>query len=235
LIDLRLGDCLEVMPTIPSGSVDLLLTDPPYFLPAKHYCTRKDFPRSLGDLSILEHFYRDFFAECARVIKPTGFLYVFCDGQSYPVFYVTAYRHVRKLVPLIWDKMNSINGFSWRHQHEIILFAEMDESPAVPTGDGDIIQCRPVPVDARIHPAEKPVKLLRQLIRKSAPEGGVVLDPFAGSGAVGEAAYLEGRDFIGVEASPEYYAEAQKRLAGLEEQKQSVGFDEVPLLSGATL
>jgi site-specific DNA-methyltransferase (adenine-specific) len=175
------GDCLEVLRDLPDASVDAVVTDPPYFLPAKHYNTRKEFPRSLSDLSILEHFFRDFFTECVRVLKPTGCLYTFCDGQSYPVFFVTAYRYFRRLAPLVWDKMTSINGYSWRHQHELILYAEMNRAPLVPTGDGDIIRCRAVPVNSRMHPAEKPVELLQRLVEKSTVSIAMVLDPFMGS------------------------------------------------------
>jgi site-specific DNA-methyltransferase (adenine-specific) len=167
-------------------------------------------------LSILEHFFRDFFTECVRVLKPTGCLYTFCDGQSYPVFFVTAYRYFRRLAPLVWDKMTSINGYSWRHQHELILYAEMNRAPLVPTGDGDIIRCRAVPVNSRMHPAEKPVELLQRLVEKSTVSIAMVLDPFMGSGATGVAAVQTGRKFIGVEISEEYCTIARERLAKAE-------------------
>lgn len=218
MIDLRLGDALEVVGGLPEASVDLVLTDPPYFLPARHYCTRKHFARSLSDLSMLEHFFRDWFAEAARVLKPTGVLYVFCDGQSYPVFYVCAYRHVKRAVPLVWDKVVSINGFSWRHQHELILFAEMPKAPPVKTGDGDVIRCRAVGIDDRDHPAEKPIELLEKLIAKSTTAGDVVLDAFMGSGATGEACIRLGRSFIGIDSDPTYYELAQRRIAQAQQQ-----------------
>lgn len=63
----------------------------------------------------------------------------------------------------------------------------------------------------RVHLTEKPVELLRELV-KLCPPGGVVLDPFAGSGATGVAALLEGRRFLGVELSHEYHAIAKARL-----------------------
>lgn len=210
------GDALAILRTLPDASVDAVVTDPPYFLPARHYATRKDWPRSLSDLSILEHFFRDVFAECARVLRRSGVWYVFCDGQSYPVFFSLLYRHVRRAVPLIWDKQVSINGYSWRHQHELIVFAEMDEAPSVPTGDGDVIRCRAVPVEERAHPAEKPIDLLRRLISKNVPRGGVVLDPFAGSGATLAAAALDGISAIGIESEAAYVEIARARCSNVE-------------------
>lgn len=65
-----------------------------------------------------------------------------------------------------------------------------------------------------IHPTEKPVALLEILIRTSCPEGGLVGDFFAGSGAAGEACHFTGRNYIGCEVNPEYAAAAQARLRG---------------------
>jgi site-specific DNA-methyltransferase (adenine-specific) len=214
------GDCLEVLAGLKPASADILLTDPPYFLPAAHYSTRSRTFRSLSDLSILEHFFRSVFAESRRVLTPQAFAYVFCDGQSYPVMYATAYAHFRAVRPLIWNKVVSINGYGWRHQHELILYAESEESPSIPTGDGDVLECRAVKIDERKHLAEKPVSLLERLVRKSAyrrfPDdpAGVVLDPFGGSFSVAEACVRAGRGFVGIEREERYCDEAARRLAG---------------------
>lgn len=65
-----------------------------------------------------------------------------------------------------------------------------------------------------IHPTEKPVELLAILLRTSCPEGGLVGDFFAGSGACGEAAAMVGRAYIGTEIDPEYHRKATERLNG---------------------
>jgi DNA modification methylase len=197
------------MKSMPDKSVDAVITDPPYFLPATHYSTRSRSARSLSDLSMLEHFYHDIFVELARVTKPTGSWYVFCDGQSYPAFYVSAYPHVKALRPLIWDKVVSFNGYTWRHQHEIIMFAELPEAKPIPTGDGDILRNRAVPINDREHLAEKPTDLLAQLVRKC---GQIIFDPFVGGGSTGEAVLDEGKKFIGCEIDPTYFAIAEKRV-----------------------
>lgn len=62
------------------------------------------------------------------------------------------------------------------------------------------------------HPTVKPVTLLRYLVRLITPPGGLVLDPFAGSGSTGVAALAEGREFLGVELTPEYAEIAKARL-----------------------
>lgn len=65
------------------------------------------------------------------------------------------------------------------------------------------------------HPTVKPVQLLRYLCRLITPPGGLVLDPFMGSGSTGAAALTEGRRFIGIEQEPEYHAVAQARIAAV--------------------
>lgn len=211
-MDLRNENCIDGLDKLQPNSVDLLLTDPPYFLPAMHYQTRRQFARNLADLSILEFFFDAVLAKCIRVLKETAFIYIFCDGQSYPIFYVKLYQYVKSLRPLVWDKMTSINGYSWRHQHELILFAEMPKAPPIKTGDGDILKHRAVKIDDRIHPAQKPLPLLSDLIEKSCPAKGVVLDPFMGSGATGEACEYLGRQFIGFEIDKKYYEQAKAKL-----------------------
>ena len=210
------GDSLDLMGALPDGCVDSVVTDPPYFLPAAHYSTRKVWPRSLGELGILEGFYKQFFPQAARVITKSGVMYCFCDGQSYPVFYANGYASFKSQRPLIWDKLVSFNGFSWRHQHELILFAVKHESENVPTGDGDILRFRVVPIEKREHPAEKPIDLMAALISKSIPSGGTVLDPFTGAGSTLMAAKKLGRHFLGFEISEEYFAIAQRRIESVE-------------------
>lgn len=209
------ADCLEEdgLKSLPDASIDLLVTDPPYFLPVIHYQTRKKNVRNFADMGIVEHFFKDVFKEIQRVMKPSGRLYIFCDGQSYPIFYYHLYPFVKSLRPLIWDKKTSINGYSWRHQHELIIFAEMPEARPVPSGDGDILRFNAVKIDERSHPAEKPVELLMQLIKKSSVEGNIVLDPFGGSGSTARAAQNLNRRFIVFEKGKDYAENAERKLS----------------------
>ena len=208
-----LGDCVEEMRKLEENSVDLIIADPPYFMPLKHYATRKYFNRNFADIGLIEYFFRDVFAEFKRVLKPTGRIYLFCDGQSYPLFWYHMFQFCKNARPLIWNKKTSINGYSWRHQHELILFAEMPETKPVPTGDGDILEYRAVKVGDRKHPAEKPVELLKRFIEKSSEEGDVVLDCFAGSGSLGDACKELNRNFILIEKEPCYYDILKSKFA----------------------
>ena len=65
------------------------------------------------------------------------------------------------------------------------------------------------------HPTVKPTDLMKYLVRMVTPKGGVVLDPFMGSGSTGKAAKLEGFDFIGIEMDEEYFLLAKSRIDGI--------------------
>lgn len=206
-------DCTEALKDMEDNSVDLIVTDPPYFLPVNSYVGKRGegyVKRHLADTSVLKGFFKQVFAELFRVLKPTGTIYVFCDGQSYPIFYEAMFPYCKYVRPLIWDKMVSYNGYTWRHQHEIIAWGELGEGHRVPTGDGDILKCRGVLQKDRNHPAEKPVELIKKLIAKhEAAE--IVLDPFMGSGSVAVAASQLGRKYVGFELNEDFCNTANRR------------------------
>jgi len=204
------GDAVELMENIDNESVDLILTDPPYFIPARHYATRKQFSRSFADIGLIEYFFRDVFSHFKRILKPTGHLLIFCDGQSYPLFYWHTFLFTKAVRPLIWDKLVSFSGYSWRHQHELILYGEMPEARPIKTGDGDILKHRAVNVNNRLHPAEKPIKLLEEMILKL--DSHVIIDTFMGSGSTGVACKNLNRRFIGIEKDEKYFEIAKQRI-----------------------
>jgi len=208
------GDCLEELPNLKDNSIDIILTDPPYFLPINSYVGTREKGykhRTLADTSILKGYFKQVFTEFDRITKPNGIWYVFCDGQSYPIFYECAFPFAKPTRPLIWDKLVSYNGYTWRHQHEIILWCEREETKRVPTGDGDIIKCRGVRQKERYHPAEKPVELLQKLLEKHKDHKSV-LDPYAGSGSVGIACMNTNHEYICIEKDEKYFDIMTKRV-----------------------
>ena len=214
------GDCQEVLPTLPDSSVDMVLTDPPYFLPVNSYVGTREkgyAGRTLADTSILKGYFKNVLSELARILRANGTFYIFCDAQSYPVFYEVMFPHCKHVRLLVWDKTVSYNGYTWRHQHELIAWGEREETERVPTGDGDVIRCRGVLQKDRHHPAEKPVELLSRLIRKH-PSANLILDPYLGSGSTAIAARALNRKYVGIELNPDYVKIARQRL-GVELEK----------------
>jgi len=208
-------DCLEGLDKVDDNSIDLIVSDPPYYLPTQTYCpTRKQnrYTRTLSDTSIFKTYFEMIFKKLDRVLKDTGSFYVFCDAQSYPIFYQVMFplcKHVRLLV---WDKLVSYNGYTWRHQHELIAWGEREKSKPIPTGDGDVIKCRGVLQKDRKHLAEKPIAILEKIISKHVKKDLVVCDPYIGSGSTALACKNIGVNFIGFEIDENYYNISLQRL-----------------------
>jgi len=228
------GDCLDIMPNIKKKSMDLIITDPPYFLPINSYVgTRENGynKRSLADTSILKGFFERVFKEFDRIIKDDGSFYVFCDAQSYPIFYNAIYPYCNHVRLIIWDKLVSYNGYTWRHQHELILWGEKENTERIPTGEGDIIKYRGVLQENRLHPAEKPAGLLRILIKKH-KDALNILDPFAGSGTTMYACQDLRRNCVSIELDENYCEVVKKRCFNRTFLDREVEYDFVHLNGG---
>jgi site-specific DNA-methyltransferase (adenine-specific) len=205
------GDARVLSEAIPDGSVDLVLIDPPYFLPAAHYQNRKNWPRTLSDLVMIESYFDWVALEARRILKDKGVFVTFCDGQSYPIFYVKLYRIYDRLIDIVWDKGRIGLGGGIRRQHEWLLMG----APGSAGWNGwstSIIQCSPVPSKDRIHPAEKPTELLQKIIELAAPAGGIVCDFFSGSGSACVAAWLAYRRYLAFELDTNYAEAARQRV-----------------------
>lgn len=208
------GDARELAKAVPDESIDLIVTDPPYFLPVNTYVGTREkgyCKRQLGDMSVMQTYFDVMFGLLLSKLKKTGTAYIFCDGQSYPLIYRSMFPFFKYVRPLIWDKVVSYNGYTWRHQHEIIAWGEGYEAKRIPTGDGDVLQCRGVLQKNRLHAAEKPVELMVQLIDKH-KDAKVVFDPYAGSSPVAVAVKLLGREFLAFEIDPETAEMARRRV-----------------------
>ncbi len=210
---LILGDCRDILPTL--GKVDAVVTDPPYAVPTI-VAAGREVTRNVGDLSMIETAYGVHAALWADLLGDVGRAFVFCDGASYPSVYRAMYGRY-SLASLVWAKGRIGMGREFRKSHELIIHGWRSATPVFADGVGrpDVLSFPAVPKDERIHPAEKPVPLLRELLTVCGP---LVLDPFMGSGATGEAAIASGRDFIGCEIDARNFDIACKRIEDAQRQ-----------------
>ena len=201
------GDCLEILGTeIKDDSIDLIITDPPFFMPASHYQSRKGWQRKYSDLTPLKVFWTEITKEMARVLKPSGHCFVFCNCDSYPVFYEPMYNHFDKLKSIIWNKTRVGLGRIFRNQHEMIIWARWKGHKFNNDGKlrADVLNYPATLSRKRKHPVEKPVDLLKDLIEPTTIEGDTVLDLFAGGGSLGEASECLNRNSILIELESDY-------------------------------
>lgn len=219
------GDALAIMRDLPDESVDAVVTDPPYSSGGRREnarSLRKSMTRSVADedwipgdsMSTAGFIWtmRTFAMEARRVLRPGGHLLAFIDWRMYPNLAVALESaDLRQHPTLVWDKTQIGMGSIFRNQHEWIChFTAGSALPPQRRDVGNVLRCQPV--RAGDHPTEKPVDLMRTLLSVVCPPGGIVLDPFMGSGATGVAAVAERCRFIGSELSPRYQAVAERHL-----------------------
>lgn len=209
------GDALEEMRKLPRNCIDLILTDPPFFTPSVHYQSRVKWQRTFADLSPLKVFWTDVTEEVCRILKKQGHFIVFCNCDSFSVFYEPMYNSFEVTKSLVWNKREIGLGRIWRHQHELIIAARNSDCKFNDKGKlrRDVISVKATRSEKRTHPVEKPIKLLKELIEPTTLEGDVVLDMFCGSGTTLCAAQQLGRKWIGIDLNPNYVDIAQKNIS----------------------
>ena len=236
-VDLRRGDCLELMPLIPSESVDMILCDLPFGT------THNSWDRPLDKARL--------WAEYRRIIKDTGAIVLFGSGAFSASLIVSAgslYRY-----SLVWAKTAPVGFLNAKrmplraHEDIIVCYKHLptynpqmshghtrkistaehkrnskktsdygshevrtyDSTDRYPTS---ILTFKTDKQKSALHPTQKPVALLEYLIRTYTNEGETVLDNCMGSGSTGIACINSNRNFIGIELSEEYFQIAQNRI-----------------------
>ena len=207
------GDCREIVPQL--EKINVILTDPPFFMPAVHYQSRKKYQRAWSDTSILGTFWEVIVDLCLSKLKETGHFLTFCNGDSYPVFYPTMYRRFDFLKCLVWDKGHVGLGRIWRNQHELVIAGRWNTSLFYEENKlrSDVFTFKATPSNDREHPVEKPVSMLKWLLEPLIANNGILLDPFAGSGTTGIAAKELNKKCILIEKEEKYCKIAARRLS----------------------
>lgn len=240
MIDLKQGDCLELMREIPDKSVDIILCDLPYGLTQN----KKDITLPFDKL----------WEQYNRIIKDNGCIALFGQG----LFYVDLVNSNRKMFryDLVWDKVLTsgflnANRMPLRQHEQIAIFykkqptynpqftqgkplhskgisyknkepknqnyGKFENTEDFRAGSTEkyptsIIKFSKVHPSKAIHPTEKSVQCLEWLIKTYTNEGDLVLDNCMGSGSTGEACVNTKRNFIGIELDQKYFEIAKERI-----------------------
>ena len=231
-IDLRLGDCLELMKDIPDGSVDMVLTDPPYGTTACKWDSVIPF--------------EPMWAELKRIIKPNGAIVLFGSEPFSSALRMSNIKQYK--YDWIWKKERGLGFLNakkmpLRDTENISVFCSgrCVYYPQMRAGEPYTAKNNPkkqkgtnneyasvVTVNeggryplttleftrprSTLHPTQKPVPLLEYLIKTYTNEGETVLDFTMGSGTTGVACVKTKRNFIGIELDEEYFEIAKKRI-----------------------
>ena len=218
-------DCLEGLKELPDNSVDLIVTDPPYFLSMGHAGSKTtaskseqlNSNRTFNDLAICTPFYKQLFAEYRRVLKEDGTFYFFTDWRGYAYYFplLNAELPVRNLI--CWDKKAGPGSF-YNFAHEFIVFGTYKSKTKKGVGS-NVWRMAAFGSGAKKtngekeHPTQKPWELIAKCIEDSTEIGDVVLDTFMGSGTTAVACLKTRRNYIGLELDEGYHAIAQRRIS----------------------
>ena len=240
MIKLKQGNCLELMPQIPSGSVDMILCDLPYGTTVCKWDTIIPF--------------EPLWAEYKRIIKKNGAIVLFGQEPFSSVMRMSNLKDYK--YDWIWDKVKpgafATAKYCPLKQHELIsvfyqeagkynpqmvprdkvkkskIYASSD-SASVKYNDGvertyDELYPKSIIVESnanqrgKIHPTQKPVALCEYLIKTYTNEGEWVIDNCMGSGTTGVACVNTNRNFIGIEQEEKYFIIAKQRIMDTQDQ-----------------
>ena len=201
------GDCIEVMKEMPSSSIDLIATDPPYLV---RYTSRDG--RSIANDATGE-WLTPAFAQMYRVLKSDHFLLCFYGWNKVDHFFA-AWKAAgfRPVGHLVWTKNYHSNERFVRYSHESAYLLAKGEPPLPPIALRDVLDWQYT--GNELHPTQKPVMALLPVIMAFSHVSDIVLDPFIGSGTTAVASRSLGRRYIGIEIDPMYARKAEDRVRG---------------------
>ena len=217
-MELLKGDCLERMKEIESGSVDMVLTDPPHNIAQENNFNTMgraglDFGEWDKGADILTYI-----ESVARVLKAGGSFVVFNDWKNLGDITKVAEHHGLQTKDML--RLEKKNPMPRNRDRRYITDFELAVWYVKPNAKWtfnrqDQAYQRPKfvhSIDKGLHPTQKSLKLMEDLLQIHSNEGDTILDCFMGSGTTGVACANLNRDFIGIEMDDKYFEIAKQRI-----------------------
>lgn len=239
------GDSLKVLQAMPDKSADAFVLDPPYCSGGSTEATRRSavgqgiasermrseevrwFAGDNMTTAGLVFLLREIAFESERILKPGGSFVCFCDWRMWSVLApATESGGLRLAGMIVWDKGGAGMGTGFKPTHELAIHLTNGTGAFHSKTGSNVLRFGRVHGTKKEHPTQKPVDLMKAIVRVVSPKGGLVIDPFCGSGSTGVACVQEERNFIGIERDAEFVATSIKRTG---EARASPGlFDMLP-------
>lgn len=211
------GDCMDFLKTIEPESIDSLVTDPPYGIASETKVQKRRSSLETFNLEWDKELPTEWLRHAAIGLKKGAAGVIFTDAAM-----VTHMRKecrkvgLRPMQHFYWIKKNPPPNprKNFRSAVEVAVFVRKAGPILAWNGGGHTTNTFICPIESKsTHPTQKPVVLMKHLVNLITPKaGGIVLDPFMGSGSTGVAALKLGHGFIGCEREEEYYTDTIKRI-----------------------
>ena len=200
------ADCLKALPKLASGSINFALTDPPYLVGYRP----RDGGRIAGDTD--GAWLWPAFAQLYRVLERDAYCFTFYGwphaDRFMQAFRAAGFRPVGHFMFRETYASTSIGHVRCQHEVAYLLAKGNPPKPQYPLGDVIAAEY----TGNRLHPTQKAVSALLPIVETYSRKGGMVVDPFCGSGSSLLAAKMLGRDYVGIEMDKKHHAVAFRRL-----------------------
>lgn len=217
---LYLGDCLEVMKSMPDKSVDAVITDPPYGIGyASAWRTHKEdrFAIIEGDKTLDLSWVK----LASKLSKDVSCLFCFCRWDVENYFDVAISLDWKLASQVIWDRgIHGLGDLTGQYApcHDVCWFATHGDYVFPSHRPKSVYRIDRLSANELLHPTQKPAPLMSKIITDLTRVGDTILDPFMGSGTTGVACVQTGRKFIGIEIDQNYFNVACKRIKDAQQQ-----------------
>lgn len=211
------ADALEILPTIPTGSVHAVITDPPYIIGSMSAGSMASKSGGWADMMNSSLWFAAWYKQVGRIIRHDGVFWTFCNWRSLPVIMRAAIDAQLPITSVaVWDKewIGPGGPQGLRPSYELIALLAQPGFTVPDRGVADVFKHKVGSYKEHGHPAEKPEGIVAKCVDVSElVAGALIVDPFLGSGTTAKVAKDRGYRFVGVEAEERYCEIAARRLS----------------------
>ena len=214
------GDSLEILKTLDDGSIDVVITDPPYGV--NYVSNASKYDNTITKRGLLNDGIEAFelLDKTCKILQDktadNAHLYFFCSWPVFSKFETIISKYFTIKTPLVWDKKSFAKGDlynDWANQTELIIYCVKGKK-GFNKRKGNVLSFTRLHTSKMVHPTQKPTELIKELLSASAYKNDFVVDPFMGSGSTIKACNEMNIKSLGIELDKEMFNIANAFING---------------------
>lgn len=219
--NIQQGDSLKILKGLQDNSIDIILTDPPYGIEYKS--NRSEDSNAVTKRGLLNDGKKEAFEllenTCQILVDKTAkdsHLYFFCSWSVFSDFENIIGKYFTIKTPIVWDKGNKGSGDlenDWGNQTELIIYCVKGKKN-INYRKGNVLNIPKIHSSKLVHPTQKPVELIKEILEVSALKNDFIVDPFMGSGSTIKACNEMNLKSLGIELDKEMFNIANNFING---------------------